>query len=254
MLLALFLLQTAAGLYLFLPLVGRRNTGVKFYRLILIICGALVVIAAAAHAHARALREAGADGGLIVLFALVWFTLRTPKRLVFRAPAALLAICMVAVAIHAFAAATGASLIWSAAGALAGIALLGSVNMAMLLGHWYLVVRGMPIDPLKRLTVATLAATFLKIAVVAVAVFALTRGGVAYGSPAYQVLKAQGLFFWMRVGWGLIGPLLLYPMVWGTVKIRSTMAATGILYVEVVAVVIGEVLGCYLSSVAHLPL
>jgi len=34
----------------------------------------------------------------------------------------------------------------------------------------------------------------------------------------------------------------------------STMAATGILYVEVVAVVIGEVLGGWLSAVAHVPL
>jgi hypothetical protein len=41
--------------------------------------------------------------------------------------------------------------------------------------------------------------------------------------------------------------------VWGTVKIRSTMAATGILYVDVVAVVIGEVLGGWLSAIAHVP-
>ena len=40
-------------------------------------------------------------------------------------------------------------------------------------------------------------------------------------------------------------------MVWGTVKIRSTMAATGILYVEVVAVIIGEVLAAYLATLAH---
>jgi hypothetical protein len=51
----------------------------------------------------------------------------------------------------------------------------------------------------------------------------------------------------------MMGPLLLYPMVWGTVKIRSTMAATGILYVDVVAVVIGEVLGAWLSAIVHLP-
>ncbi|HKO01159.1 MAG TPA: hypothetical protein VJ032_05680, partial [Thermoanaerobaculia bacterium] len=59
------------------------------------------------------------------------------------------------------------------------------------------------------------------------------------------------IFFWMRAGWGLAGPLFLYPMVWGTVKIRSTMAATGILYVEVVAVIIGEVLAAYLATLAH---
>jgi hypothetical protein len=42
-------------------------------------------------------------------------------------------------------------------------------------------------------------------------------------------------------------------MIWGTVRIRSTMAATGILYVAVVAVVIGEVLGGWLSALVHFP-
>jgi len=69
-----------------------------------------------------------------------------------------------------------------------------------------------------------------------------------------EIALRQGIFFWMRAGWGLIGPLALFPMVWGTVRIRSTMAATGILYVDVVAVTIGEVLGAWLASVAHLPL
>ena len=49
MLLALFLIDTAAGLYLFLPLVGRREAGVKFYRMILLIGGALAVCALLAH-------------------------------------------------------------------------------------------------------------------------------------------------------------------------------------------------------------
>jgi len=67
------------------------------------------------------------------------------------------------------------------------------------------------------------------------------------------LMVSQGIFFWMRVGWGLLGPLVLYPMIWGTVRIRSTMAATGILYVAVVAVVIGEVLGTYLSAILRVP-
>ena len=48
MLFSLFLIDLAAGLYVFLPLVGRRNAGVKFYRLILIVSGALVICASIA--------------------------------------------------------------------------------------------------------------------------------------------------------------------------------------------------------------
>lgn len=243
MLLALFLIDLAAGLYLFLPLVGRRNAGVKFYRLIFLTTGVLAIIAAMAHAMAGRRDLAIADAVVVVLTALMWFVLRYPKRLIFRASAALLGAANIVAAVMAFDAAVRPShLAWSIAGALASIALLGSVNLAMLLGHWYLVVRGMSIDPLKRLTIATLVAAIAKVVLVAIVLIAL------------QPAQMRDIFFWMRAGWGLLGPLALYPMVWGTVKIRSTMAATGILYVDVVAVVIGEVLGGWLSALAHAPL
>jgi hypothetical protein len=243
LLLALFLIDSAAGLYLFLPLVGRRNAGVKFYRLILITGGALAAGAAVAHAMAGRRDLAMADAAVVVLTVLVWLVLRYPKRLIFRASAALLGAAYLVAAVPAYhAAVRPPHPAWSVAGALASIALLGSVNLAMLLGHWYLVVRGMAIDPLKRLTVATLAATLIRVAVVAIALI------------AFRPRAMTDIFFWMRAGWGLLGPLALFPLVWGTVKLRSTMAATGILYVEVVAVVIGEVLGGWLSAVAHVPL
>ncbi|HEX8620237.1 MAG TPA: hypothetical protein VF911_21840 [Thermoanaerobaculia bacterium] len=244
MLLALFLIDTAAGLYLFLPLVGRRNAGVKFYRLILLTGGVLAACAAVAHAMVPNRDLAIADAAVVALTALVLLVLRYPKRFVFRASAALLGAAYVVAAVLAYHSAVRPShLAWSIAGALASIALLGSVNLAMLLGHWYLVVRGMPIDPLKRLTIATLAAVVVKLLLVIVVVAA------AWPPPV-----VKDIFFWMRSGWGLLGPIALFPMVWGTVKLRSTMAATGILYVDVVAVIIGEVLGGWLSAVARLPL
>jgi hypothetical protein len=254
MLLALFLIEAAAGLYLFLPLVGRRNAGVKFYRLILVITAVLAVCAAAAHVLAHDKLAGAIDLAAFVLTLAVYLLLRYPKRLAFRIPAALLALVWLFAAAFAFSAVVHTSLLWSLAGALSAVALLGSVNLAMLLGHWYLVVRGMPIDPLRRLTIATLAATLFKIVVVTAALIYAARDGSGYGTQLYRICIGQGIFFWMRVGWGLIGPLLLYPMVWGTVKLRSTMAATGILYVDVVAVIIGEVLGSYLASIERLPL
>ena len=245
MLLALFLIDLAAGLAVFLPLVGRRNAGVKFYRMVFIVSAALAASAAAAHAMAHARELAIVDAVPATLTTFVWFVLRYPKRLVFRVPAALLGASYVVATVAAWRAGTQASLVWSIAGAFASLALLGSVNLAMVLGHWYLVVRGMPIDPLKRLTIATLVTAIARIVVV---IAALCVTGVWN-----EIAVRQGIFFWMRAGWGLIGPLLLYPMVWGTVKLRSTMAATGILYVDVVAVVIGEVLGGWLSAIAHVP-
>lgn len=242
MLLALFLIDLAAGLYLFLPLVGRRNAGVKFYRMIYLIGAALAAGASLAHAMAGRRDLSMFDAVIVGLTALVYLVLRYPKRLIFRASAVLLGAAYVVTAVLAYhAAIRPPHLVWSIAGALVSIALLGSVNLAMILGHWYLVVRGMPIDPLKRLTIATLVSAIVKVALVIVVLVIAPK-------------PLKDIFFWMRAGWGLLGPLALYPMVWGTVKLRSTMAATGILYVDVVAVIIGEVLGGWLAAVARMPL
>jgi hypothetical protein len=244
MLLALFLINCAAGLYLFLPLVGRRNAGVKFYRLILITGGVLAMCAALSHAMSGRRDLAVADTVVVALTIVVWIVLRYPKRLVSKGANALLALAYLVTAVTAYhAAIKPMHIAWSVAGALASIALLGSVNLAMLLGHWYLVVRGMSIDPLKRLTHATLISAIAKLVLVAIAIAA-----------AWQPPVLTDIFFWMRALWGLLGPLALYPMVWGTVKIRSTMAATGILYVDVMAVIIGEVLAGWLAAISHLPL
>ncbi len=243
MLLALFLIDLAAGLVVFLPLVGRRNAGVKFYRMVLVIGGALVAGAVIAHLFAHRRDLAMWDASLLILTAWTLLAMRYPKRLIFRSGALLLGIGYVVIGVRAFDAATKPPHIaWAIAGAITSIALLGTVNLAMTLGHWYLVVRGMAIDPLKRLTIATLVAAGLGIAVVVAAAFFVDRRALF------------DIFFWMRAGWGLFGPLALYPMVWGTVRIRSTMAATGILYVDVVAVVIGEVLGGWLASLTHFPI
>ena len=173
MLLALFLVDLAAGLYAFLPLVGRRNAGVKFYRLILIVAGALAVCSLIAHGMAGRRDLTIADAAVVVLTLLVWLVLRYPKRLVYRASAVLLGIAYVVAAVLAYhAAVRPPHVAWSIAGALASTALLGSVNLAMLLGHWYLVVRGMSIDPLKRLTIASLITSLAKITLVVVVLFA----------------------------------------------------------------------------------
>lgn len=246
MLLALFLISLAAGLYLFLPLVGRRNAGVKFYRLVMIISATLAACAAAAHWLSGRRDLAASECIPILLTAVTWLVLRYPKRAVYLVASSAVGLTYVASAVIAYHGAIAPRhWFWTLAGALTTIALLGSVNLAMTLGHWYLVVRGMPIDPLKRLTIAIIIAAAAKIIIVSIA---LTGGNVLE-----EVVQRHGIFFAMRAAWGFVGPIILFPMIWGTVKIRSTMAATGILYVAVVAVIIGEVLGGWLSALVHLP-
>jgi protein NrfD len=138
---------------------------------------------------------------------------------------------------------------------LSSVLLLGAAASAMVLGHYYLVVHDLPIAALRRLTV---------LLIVALAVRTLLVGAVLAGpvhaayedarSVAAGLWSPDGVFVWMRLLFGLAGPLSLIWFIWKTVEIRSTQSATGILYVQLFLVLAGELLAKYLRVAAGLPL
>jgi hypothetical protein len=133
--------------------------------------------------------------------------------------------------------------------------LLGAAAGAMVLGHWYLVVLDLPIHALKRLTLLLIAALALRTLVLGVALAGPVHAGLedarAIAAGAYD---PDGVFVWMRLLFGIAGPLSLLWFVWKTVEIRSTQSATGILYVQLFLVLAGELLAKYLRVAARLPL
>jgi hypothetical protein len=91
-------------------------------------------------------------------------------------------------------------------------------------------------------------------AVVALGVVARGSTGEA-GEALASVLDPMrdGFFFWSRVLWGLVAPLVLAPFVVKTARMKSNQAATGLLYVGVVFVLVGELLATYLTRRSGLP-
>jgi hypothetical protein len=71
--------------------------------------------------------------------------------------------------------------------------------------------------------------------------------------PALFSLERDALFFLFRVLWGILGPLALAYFVWRTAELRSNQAATGLLYVALVFVLIGELLSSYLTVATGFP-
>ena len=138
---------------------------------------------------------------------------------------------------------------------LSSILLLGAAASAMILGHWYLVVLDLPIGALRRLTLLLIGALALRALVVGVAL----AGPVHAGYQGARLVAAglwspDGVFVWMRLLFGIVGPLSLIWFIWKTVEIRSTQSATGILYVQLFLVLAGELLAKYLRVAAGLPL
>jgi hypothetical protein len=135
------------------------------------------------------------------------------------------------------------------------VLLLGAAASAMVLGHWYLVVLDLPIAALRRLTVMLGASLILRALVVAIVLIGPAGlGYVQARAVAAGLWSPDGVFVWMRLLFGIAGPLSLIWFVWKTVEIRSTQSATGILYVQLFLVLAGELLAKYLRVAAGYPL
>ena len=137
---------------------------------------------------------------------------------------------------------------------LTSILLLGAAASAMILGHFYLVVLDLPILALRRLTVLLVVGLVLRAAVVAWALAGTPQGLEDARLVATGLWSPDGIFVWMRILFGLAGPLSLVWFIWKTVEIRSTQSATGILYVQLFLVMSGELLAKYLRVAAGFPL
>src|SRR5229473_876144 len=98
---------------------------------------------------------------------------------------------------------------------LAATALLGSVMLTMVFGHWYLVIPRLSIDPLKRLTKVLMAAIGIRIAAIIVSFAVLQlKQSIPLAAVLRELLVQQGIFFWPRVIFGVLVPIVLTAMIW----------------------------------------
>jgi hypothetical protein len=124
---------------------------------------------------------------------------------------------------------------------LAGL-ILSAAFYAMNLGHWYLNVHGLPLGHLKRATIVLgvlLGCRLMWDLVV------LPGSHVVFGGEEMPVVhflfRLDGLFLLVAFFFGTLFPLLSIYFVWGTLKAKSTQSATGILYVLLSAILIGDI-------------
>ena len=122
--------------------------------------------------------------------------------------------------------------------------MLGAAMTGMLLGHWFLTAPTMSITPLSRLNLYFAVAGLVRLVV----------SGIGLISAWDQIADSTH-WLWLALRWlaGIIGPLLMVVMVWRILKYRNTQAATGVLFVSVVLVIIGELSAALLSRELQTP-
>jgi hypothetical protein len=120
----------------------------------------------------------------------------------------------------------------------------------MVLGHWYLVQPKLALAPLRRMCDIFIG--------VLVARLLVSAWGFAAGMRAgHHVLGGndpvpwEALILSQRILFGFGGSLILAVMIRKTVALRSTMSATGLLYIAILFVWVGEFLSIYLERLTE---
>jgi hypothetical protein len=132
---------------------------------------------------------------------------------------------------------------------------LGAVTTGMLLGHWYLIDRGLSIDPFRRML------RFFVVMLVTQTVLLVVNGGLLSLLGAHasvdgltQLLATHTSLLTVRL---LLSPIAaggLAWMIWKTLQIPQTMAATGLFYIAILSVLVGEFMSRFILFRTSLPL
>ncbi|CAN5853401.1 hypothetical protein BH23PLA1_BH23PLA1_10650 [soil metagenome] len=247
-LLADFAVLLAGGLAVALPTVSAREVPPAFFRTICLVILGLLVLAvlnlAGSEAEPWGIWLAGGASGLAFLASVAW-GLGLPRVAL---PLTVLIVLASGVLIGATAQASTTELwVLNGLGRGTSAGLMGSALTAMLLGHHYLTAPAMSIDPLRRLVRITGVALVLRTLLALLALWfwfaseglESTRSAVGDDVPT--------LFLAMRWAMGLAVPALATFLTWETVRLRSTQSATGILYIGVALLLVGELTALILS-------
>lgn len=133
--------------------------------------------------------------------------------------------------------------------------LLGSVTTSMLLGHWYLIDRSLSIEPFRLMFrfFAVMLAAQAGVVLIGAGLLGLA-GADASSAGLTQLLHDHIAVFFTRLLLSPVAAAGLAWMIWKTLQIPQTMAATGLFYIAILSVLVGEFMSRFILFRTSLPL
>ena len=119
-----------------------------------------------------------------------------------------------------------------------GTLAIGLAVVGLTLGHWYLVTPRLPAQPLNEITVALLIVVSVQVVLLGIAL-AVPVDETPIGGRDRPL--QDDVTFWLRIIVGLAMPLIFGAMAAASSRIRSMMAATGLLYLVTALILAGEI-------------
>jgi hypothetical protein len=132
---------------------------------------------------------------------------------------------------------------------------LGAVTTGMLLGHWYLIDRNLSIEPFKQIF-----RFFAAMLVIQAGLVVLDGGLFGFAGTREsainfaQLLRDHGSLLTVRLLLSPISAAALAWMIWKTLQIPQTMAATGLFYIAILSVLVGELMSRLILFRTSLPM
>ena len=132
--------------------------------------------------------------------------------------------------------------------------ILGLASGGMLFGHWYLIDPNLPVEYLRSFVRILGGALIADLVGMGLAIGAIVLfDGIAAIAVRNLIRSDLGIVAF-RMMLGPVASIILAWMCWQTLKIPQTMAATGLLYITVMSVLVGELLGRFILFRTGVPL
>ncbi len=124
-------------------------------------------------------------------------------------------------------------------------AVTGGAVASVILAHWYLVTPRISEQPLIMATRWLTSALALQLVI-----FLTWQVVSASGGPLSGFTGPDALLIWLRLIVGIVFPLILSYLAWRTAQTRSMESATGLLYIELAAILASTIVAAALSLTA----
>lgn len=138
-------------------------------------------------------------------------------------------------------------------GLLGGTLALGAVSVSMVWGHWYLTEGSLPSWPLRDLAWVLIGALAFQSVVLLLNLAIPVRDTPSPANPVSVGILGNPAFY-LRIGVGIVFPVILAILSLRTTQMKAMQSATGLLYICMGAVFSGEVLSKGLMFLTGKPL
>jgi len=121
---------------------------------------------------------------------------------------------------------------------------LGAVNAAMLLGHWYLVTPKLSPAPLRRMMWLLMGSLVLQ---------GVAFGIAIAGGGTDALAGGMGILTWLRLGVGILLPIVVTVLAILASSAASLQASTGLLYIGLALIMAGSIAGASITYLTGVP-